>query len=173
MSWAIVRSWGDAIGLLSCYASGDNTAGWRRRRALVSNILEHHLSSLLGAIPTGRNVPVLDLQVSLLASARLLYHGPCDEMATWFQSVGYTYTPGAHRGAGPACVASVAATFNIDALKCVQHELDPTSIVRQLTDDQSLLQHIVGRTLPQPTLVTMACEPIRVANGLLTYTSRY
>lgn len=34
------------------------------------------------------------VQVSLLASGRLLYHGLCDEMVPWFESVGYTYTPG-------------------------------------------------------------------------------
>jgi hypothetical protein len=38
--------------------------------------------------------PILHVQVSLLASGRLLYHGLCDEMVPWFESVGYTYTPG-------------------------------------------------------------------------------
>jgi hypothetical protein len=35
------------------------------------------------------------LQVSLLASGRLMYHGSCTEMIPWFQTLGYTYTRGA------------------------------------------------------------------------------
>jgi hypothetical protein len=35
------------------------------------------------------------LQVSLLASGRLMYHGSCTDMIPWFQTLGYTYTRGA------------------------------------------------------------------------------
>jgi hypothetical protein len=34
------------------------------------------------------------VQVSLLASGRLMYHGRCREMIPWFQSLGYKYTRG-------------------------------------------------------------------------------
>jgi ATP-binding cassette subfamily G (WHITE) protein 2 len=34
--------------------------------------------------------------VTLLASGRLMYHGPRDEMTTWFGTLGYKYDPDMH-----------------------------------------------------------------------------
>lgn len=37
---------------------------------------------------------VLLLQVTLLSSGRLMYHGPCQMMVPWFESLGYKLTTG-------------------------------------------------------------------------------
>lgn len=48
------------------------------------------------------------LQVSLLASGRLMYHGDPAGMIPWFQSIGYTYTKGEGPLLQPAAVSCIA-----------------------------------------------------------------
>jgi hypothetical protein len=59
-----------------------NASGYLFRRAVQA--FHHSLHMFAGCV----------LQVSLLASGRLMYHGGCAQMMPWFQSIGYAYTRG-------------------------------------------------------------------------------
>lgn len=63
------------------------------KACLTSGLQSEHVVPLWHtAFPSAVTAFSLPAQVSLLASGRLLYHGPCDKMVPWFQSVGYSYT---------------------------------------------------------------------------------
>lgn len=68
--------------------NADGTSAGSRCKVLVSLSLCHPAYKCVACA-------AVVLQVSLLASGRLMYHGRCTEMIPWFQILGYTYTRGA------------------------------------------------------------------------------